>query len=74
MTEHADQITDHVIHSDRLGPGTHPAWRDHRRQVLDQLASDLPGQTLITDNDPSAQHRHWDAAATKQSFDLPPAA
>jgi hypothetical protein len=51
-----------------------PAGRDHCRQVLDQLAGDLPGQALVADHDPSAQNRYWDAAHAEQPFDLPPAA
>ena len=73
-SEHADEVADHVVDRDRLGPGAHPAGRDHRRQVVDQLPGHLPGDAAGADDDAGAQHGHRHAGRAEQALDLAPAA
>ena len=71
---HADQIPDHVVDGDRLRPGRDPSRHHHRRQVLDQLPGQLPGDSSAPHDDPRPQHRDRNAGRTEQALDLPPRA
>src|SRR5918995_546391 len=38
-----DQISQHISDGDRLNPAVHPAWGDHHRQALGEVAQHLEG-------------------------------
>ena len=70
LVDDAAEIADHVLDPDGLGLRRDPPWHDHRRQVLDQLAGQLPRRSAGTDDDSSAQHRHRHSGLAEKPLDL----